>query len=76
MRAQAKTLPPLAEKGVASVFLQRRDQDGHKGPFGAGVRWQPAFIVEMDGGKVSHVVDLTKGLPGQPVNANFLIHAP
>ena len=71
MRAQAKNLP-LAEKGVKLVFLQRKGQDGHRDPFAAGVRWQPAFIVEMDGRRVSHVVDLNPAsFPGNPLMPTF-----
>jgi hypothetical protein len=44
-RTQARNLP-LAEKGVKLVFLRPKDQYSNKGPFDAGARWQPAFIVE------------------------------
>jgi hypothetical protein len=61
MRARAKSTP-LAEKGVKFVFLRRKDQYSTKGSFDAGVRWQPAFIVEMDGQTVSRLEILTKDL--------------
>jgi hypothetical protein len=71
MRARAKSLS-LAEKGVKLVFLRRKDQYSDKGPFDAGVRWQPAFIVEMDGQRVSGLVDLDQAsFPGNPVMPIF-----
>src|SRR5438128_11565532 len=71
MRAQAKNLP-LVEKGVKLVFLQRKDQYLDKGPFEAGVRWQPAFIVEVDGQRVSRLIDLNQAsFPGNPLMPIF-----
>jgi protein-S-isoprenylcysteine O-methyltransferase Ste14 len=70
-RGQAKNLP-LAEKGVKLVFLQRKDRDAHRDPFKAGVRWQPAFIVELDGRRVTRVVDLNQAsFPGNPLMPIF-----
>jgi hypothetical protein len=71
MRARAKSTP-LAEKGIKFVFLRRKDQYSTKGSFDAGVRWQPAFIVEMDGQTVSRLVDLDQGsFPGNPLMPIF-----
>ena len=56
-RAGAKNLP-LVEKGIKLVFLRRRNQDANEDPFEAGVRWQPAFIVEMADSRLSRVLDL------------------
>ncbi len=71
MRAQAKNLP-LAEKGIKLVFLQRKDQYLDKGPFEAGVRWQRAFIVEVEGQRVSRLIDLNQAsFPGNPLMPIF-----
>jgi len=71
MGAQAKNLS-LAEKGVKLVFLQRKDQFLDKGPFEAGVRWQPAFIVEVEGQRVSRLIDLNQAsFPGNPLMPIF-----
>ena len=70
-RARAKSLP-LAEKGVKLVFLRRKDQYSNKGSFDAGVRWQPAFIVEMDDQRVLRLVDLDQAsFPGNPLMPIF-----
>ena len=71
MRAQAKNLP-LVEKGVKLVFLQRKDQYLDKGPFEAGVRWQPVFIAEVEGQRVSRLIDLNQAsFSGNPVMPIF-----
>src|SRR6266568_4803541 len=71
MRARAKGLS-LAEKGVKLVFLQRKDQYLDKGPFEAGVRWQRAFIVEVEGQRVSRLIDLNQvSFPGNPLMPIF-----
>jgi len=71
MRARAKGLS-LAEKGVKLVFLQRKDQYLDKGPFEAGVRWQPAFIVEVEGQRVLRLIDLNQAsFPGNPLMPIF-----
>jgi phospholipid methyltransferase len=71
MRAQAKHLS-LAEKGVKLVFLQRRDQYSDRGPFAAGVRWRPAFIVELEGQRVSRLIDINQtSFPGNPLMPIF-----
>jgi protein-S-isoprenylcysteine O-methyltransferase Ste14 len=70
-RTQARSLP-LAEKGIKLVFSRRKDQYSNTGPFDAGVRWQPAFIVEMDGQRPSRVVDLDQAsFPGNPLTPIF-----
>jgi protein-S-isoprenylcysteine O-methyltransferase Ste14 len=67
----AKNLP-LAEKGIKLVFLQRKDQHAQKDPFEAGARWQPVFIAELDGRKVSHILDLAQALfQGNPLMPVF-----
>lgn len=68
-RVQAKTLP-LAEKGFKLVFLDN-NQRAQDNPFAPSVRWQPVFIVEMDGLRVWRVVDLNqasfRGNPLMPI---------
>jgi protein-S-isoprenylcysteine O-methyltransferase Ste14 len=71
MKAQAKSLP-LAESGVKLVFLRRKDPYSNKGAFDAGVRWQPTFIVEMDGQRASRLVDLDQtSFSGNPLMPIF-----
>jgi hypothetical protein len=69
---EAKNLS-LAEKGIKLVFLQRMDKGaaGNR-PFEASARWRPVFIAELDGGSVSHVLDLpAKLFQGNPVMPIF-----
>lgn len=62
----------MAEKGVKLVFLRRKDQYSNKGPFDAGVPWQPAFIVEMDCQEILGLVDLDQGsFSGNPLMPIF-----
>jgi protein-S-isoprenylcysteine O-methyltransferase Ste14 len=69
-RRQAKDLP-LADKGLKMIFLQRKDQRA-RGPFQPGARWQPIFVAELDGGQVSHVLDVNEELfQGNPVMPIF-----
>jgi protein-S-isoprenylcysteine O-methyltransferase Ste14 len=69
-RRQANSLP-LAEKGFELVFLQN-NQRAQDNPFAPSVRWQPVFIVEMDGLRVWRVVDLNQAsFRGNPVMPIF-----
>ena len=69
-RQHAKALP-LAAKGVKLIFLQHKDQR-EQDPFEASSRWQPIFIAELDGGKVSQVLDLDEeSFHGNPVMPIF-----
>ena len=69
-RGQAKSLP-ISGRGIELVFLQRKDKNGNH-PFEAGARWQPVFIAEVNGKKVSHVVDLPESLfRGNPLMPIF-----
>lgn len=68
---RARSLP-LTDHGVKLVFSQPKDTLAPKLPFGTSVRWQPAFIAEMNGGKVSHVINLDQHLfIGNPVMPIF-----
>jgi protein-S-isoprenylcysteine O-methyltransferase Ste14 len=70
-RPRAKDLP-LTDHGVKLVFSRRKDGFGQDRPFGAWARWQPVFVAEMSGGKVSRVVTLDHGLfMGNPVMPVF-----
>lgn len=63
---------PLTDQGVKLVFSQPKDALARNLPFGASVRWQPAFIAEMDEGKVSHVLPVEQSLfVGNPVMPIF-----
>jgi len=68
-RRQANSLP-ISERGIELLFLRRKDEHGNN-PFEAGARWQPVFIAEVNGEKVSHVVDvpasLFRGNPLMPI---------
>jgi protein-S-isoprenylcysteine O-methyltransferase Ste14 len=61
MRAEAKNLA-VSEKGVKLIFLRQRYQGSNMDPFEAGLRWQPAFIVEMADGRLSRVLDLQEAV--------------
>jgi hypothetical protein len=68
-RRQANSLP-ISGRGIELVFLQRKDENGNH-PFEVGARWQPVFIAEVNGEKISHVVDipasLFRGNPLMPI---------
>jgi protein-S-isoprenylcysteine O-methyltransferase Ste14 len=68
-RRQANSLP-ISGRGIELVFLQRKDGNGDH-PFRVGARWQPMFIAEVNGEKVSQVVDipasLFRGNPLMPI---------
>lgn len=57
---QAKNLA-LAGKGIKLVFLQSKDQRGQD-PFAVGARWQPVLIADMEGQKVSQILDLREAV--------------
>jgi hypothetical protein len=61
----------LAKQGVKLVFSRPKGGLAQEQPFGTSARWQPAFIAEMNDGKVSHVITLDQhvfiGNPVMPV---------
>jgi len=61
----------LSKQGVKLVFSRPKGLLAHGHPFGTSVRWQPAFIAEMNNGKVWHVITLDQhvfvGNPVMPV---------
>jgi len=62
----------LSKQGVELVFSRPKDGLAWEQLFSASVRWQPAFIAEMNGGKVSHVINLDQHLfIGNPVMPLF-----
>jgi hypothetical protein len=69
-RVSTKNLP-LAEKGIKLVFSRRKDGLSHGDPFSIRARWQPVFIAEMSGQKISRVIELNQasflGNPVMPV---------
>jgi protein-S-isoprenylcysteine O-methyltransferase Ste14 len=70
-RISAKNLP-LSEKGIKLVFSRRMDRLSHQDPFSIGARWQPICIAEMNGQKISRVIELNQGsLLGNPVMPVF-----
>jgi protein-S-isoprenylcysteine O-methyltransferase Ste14 len=69
--ARARNMP-LANQGMEFVFSRPKDGFAQEHPFGTSVRWQPVFVAEMSGGKVSHVMTLDHGLfIGNPVMPVF-----
>jgi protein-S-isoprenylcysteine O-methyltransferase Ste14 len=62
---------PLADQGMELVFSRPKGGHAQEHPFGTSVRWQPVFVAEMSGGKVSHVMTLDHllfiGNPVMPV---------
>jgi hypothetical protein len=69
-RRSAKDLS-LAEKGVKLVFSCRKDRSSDKKPFSIRARWQPVFVAEMNGQKMSGLIELDpasfRGNPVMPV---------
>ena len=62
----------LTDQGVKLVFSRPQDGPAQERPFGTSVRWQPVFVAEMNGGKVSHVETLDQRLfVGNPVMPVF-----
>jgi protein-S-isoprenylcysteine O-methyltransferase Ste14 len=61
----------LSKQGVKLVFSRPKGELVQEQPFGTSARWQPAFIAEMNDGKVSHVITLDQhvfiGNPVMPV---------
>jgi protein-S-isoprenylcysteine O-methyltransferase Ste14 len=62
----------LTDQGVKLVFSRPQDGPAQEYPFGTSVHWQPVFVAEMNGGKVSHVETLDQRLfVGNPVMPVF-----
>lgn len=63
---------PLAKEGIKLVFSRRKDRPPHADPFSAWARWQPVLVAEMEGQKISRVIELEQGmLAGNPVMPIF-----
>jgi len=70
-RISAKDLP-LSEKGIKLVFSRRVDRPAHEDPFSIRARWQPVLVAEMNGQKISRVIELNQGsFLGNPVMPVF-----
>jgi len=70
-RMSAKNLP-LSEKGIKLVFSRRVDRPAHEAPFSIRARWQPVLVAEMNGQKISRVIELNQGsFLGNPVMPVF-----
>ena len=70
-RISAKNLT-LSEKGVKLVFSRRVDRPAHEDPFSIRARWQPILVTEMNGQKISRVIELNQGsFLGNPVMPVF-----
>jgi protein-S-isoprenylcysteine O-methyltransferase Ste14 len=70
-RISAKNLP-LSEKGIKLVFSRRVDRPAHEDPFSIRARWQPVLVAEMNGQKISRVIELNQGsFLGNPVMPIF-----
>jgi hypothetical protein len=70
-RISAKNLP-LSEKGIKLVFSRRVDRRAHEAPFSIRARWQPVLVAEMNGQKISRVIELNQGsFLGNPVMPVF-----
>jgi protein-S-isoprenylcysteine O-methyltransferase Ste14 len=69
-RRSANALP-LAEKGIKLLFSRRKDRRSDGGPFSIRARWQPVFVAEMNGQKLSGLIELDpasfRGNPVMPV---------
>ena len=62
----------LSEKGIKLVFSRRVDRTPHEDPFGIRARWQPVLVAEMNGQKISRVIELNQGsFLGNPVMPIF-----
>lgn len=71
MPSKARNMP-LTEKGVKLLFSRPKGGLREEQPLSASVRWQPVFLVEIDQGKVSQVMDLDEHLfVGNPVMPVF-----
>lgn len=69
-RRQANSLP-ISARGIELLFLRRKDEH-RDNPFEAGARWQPVFIAEVNGERVSHVFDVPESLfRGNPLMPIF-----
>ncbi len=70
-RISAKNLP-LSEKGMKLVFSRRMDRFAQEDPFSIRAQWQPVLVAEMNGQKLSRLIELNQGsFPGNPVMPIF-----
>jgi hypothetical protein len=70
-RISGKTLP-LSEKGIKLVFSQRLDRSANEDPFSIRANWQPFLVAEMNGQKLSRVIEVNQGsFLGNPVMPIF-----
>jgi len=62
----------IAKEGVKLVFSRPQGGSVLEQPFGISVRWRPAFVAEINDGKVSDVLPIEQGLfVGNPVMPVF-----
>jgi len=70
-RMSTKDLP-LTENGIKLVFSRRLDRSAHEDPFSVRAHWQPVLVAEMNGQKLSRVIELNQGsFLGNPVMPFF-----
>jgi len=70
-RIGAKNLS-LSEKGIKLVFSRCVGRPAHEDPFSTRARWQPVLVAEMNGQKLSRVIELNQGsFLGNPVMPIF-----
>src|SRR5258708_33255656 len=56
-RIRAKNLS-LSEKGIKLVFSRHVGRPAHEDPFSIMARWQPVLVAEMNGQKLSRLIEL------------------
>ena len=62
----------LPKEGVELVFSRPQGGPVLERPFGISLRWHPAFVVQMNDGKVSDVLPIEQSLfVGNPVMPVF-----
>jgi protein-S-isoprenylcysteine O-methyltransferase Ste14 len=72
MTHQSAKALKLANEGVKLVFSRAQGGSVQHQPFGTSVRWQPAFIAEINDGKVSDVFPIEQNhFVGNPVMPVF-----
>ena len=70
-RTSAKSLP-LNEEGTKLMLSQRVDRSAHEDPFSIRAHWQPIFVAEMNGQKMSRVTEVSQSsFLGNPVMPIF-----
>ncbi len=70
-RMSAKNLP-LSRKGIKLVLSRSVDRPAYEAPFSIRARWQPVLVAEMNGQKISRVIELNEGsFLGNPVMPVF-----